>query len=217
MQTLMQSVLRQLSVPMGYYAETAQLSFWRLIIVSSAFPIPIVSCINKSVVQLLPHADNIIVLDEGRTAEKGSFDDLNSLNGYVSGLGLKKAESQEIEAVVREEEFEKNEKQNILEKITIVEGTVSDKKVSRGKRNPSALISYITSMGKIYFPIFGFFSVCNVGFRSSQCEWHCSTLVGIKLINFPKLCGSTYGRLPMSLIQKRAKAIILACTSCLVF
>ncbi len=30
------------------------------------------------------------------------------------------------------------------------------------------LFSYIRSMGKLYFPIFGAFTVCNIGFRSAQ-------------------------------------------------
>jgi ATP-binding cassette subfamily C (CFTR/MRP) protein 1 len=126
--------------------------------------------IDKFVVQLLPHAEHIIVLDEGRITERGSFDDLNSSNGFVSGLGLKKADLQEIKAVVaQEEEYEKTEKQIVLEKITMIEEMASDeKKVSRGKRNSSSLISYIRSMGKVYFPIFGAFTLCNIGFRSAQ-------------------------------------------------
>lgn len=151
-------------------AETAQLSFLQLIIVSTATK-SIVSDINNLVVQLLPHADRIVVLDEGRITEKGSFDGLNSSDGFVSSLGLKKAELQDIKAIIAPEEDhdEKNESKMVLEKITMIEDIASeDKKVSRGRRNPSALISYITSMGTVYFPIFSAFALCNIGFRSAQ-------------------------------------------------
>jgi ATP-binding cassette, subfamily C (CFTR/MRP), member 1 len=124
------------------------------------------------VVQLLPHADHIVVLNEdGRISEKGSFDDLNSSDGYVSGLGLKKAALAEIEVLVaQEEETEKAEKETVLEKIAMIQALAKsdEKKRSRGKRNSSALISYIQSMGKVYFPIFALFTVCNIGFRSAQ-------------------------------------------------
>jgi len=61
------------------------------------------------------------------------------------------------------------EKQIILEKITTIQAVQSaDKMRSRGKRNSSALISYIASMGKVYFPIFAAFTVGNIGFRSAQ-------------------------------------------------
>ncbi|KUJ12857.1 P-loop containing nucleoside triphosphate hydrolase protein [Mollisia scopiformis] len=126
-------------------------------------------------VQLLPHAEHIVVLDEdGRITEKGSFDDLNSSDGFVSGLGLKKAAIQEIEAVVaEEEEIERTEKQIVLEKIAMIQELpkTDEKRKSRGKRNSSSLFSYIKSMGRVYFPIFAAFTVCNIGFRSAQPLW----------------------------------------------
>ena len=123
-------------------------------------------------VQLLPHADHIVVLDQnGHIAQIGSFDDLNSSDGYVSSLGLDKATVKEMEAiVVDEEEYEANEKEAALEKISMSREVVEtdEKKKSRGKRNSDALFSYIRSMGRLYFPIFGAFTVCNIGFRSAQ-------------------------------------------------
>jgi ATP-binding cassette subfamily C (CFTR/MRP) protein 1 len=128
--------------------------------------------INRSVVQLLPHADHIIVLNEDRRiTEKGSFDDLNSSDGFISALGLKKVVVKEIEAVVvQEEENEKTEKQIVLENIAMIQAMPKsdEKKRSRGRRNSRALFSYIRSMGKVYFPIFCAFTVCNIGFRSAQ-------------------------------------------------
>ncbi len=132
--------------------------------------------INNLIVQLLPHAEHIIVLDEeGRIAEKGSFDDLNSSNGYVNSLGIKAAALKEIEAVVaREQEDEMNEKEAMIEKIELSasEPKSDEKKKSRGKRNSDALFSYIRSMGNIYFPVFCAFTLCNIGFRSAQRKFH---------------------------------------------
>jgi hypothetical protein len=108
--------------------------------------------------------------EDGRITEKGSFDHLNSSDGFVSGLGLRKAAIKEIEAAVaQEEENERMEKQIVLEKIASIQAVLSNEKIrSRGKRNSSALMSYIKSMGKIYFPIFAAFTVGNIGFRSAQ-------------------------------------------------
>ena len=71
--------------------------------------------------------------------------------------------------VAQEEEKERMEKQIVLKKIATIQAELSNDKLrSRGKRNSSALISYIKSMGKIYFPIFCAFTVGNIGFRSAQ-------------------------------------------------
>ncbi len=126
-------------------------------------------------VQLLPHADHIVVLDEdGRIAQRGSFNNLDSLDGYVGALGLKKATVKEIEAVlVEEEEHERLEKDVAVEKTVLVQeakAEAEEKKPSRGKRNSDALFSYVKSMGKFNFPIFCAFTVCNIGFRSAQRE-----------------------------------------------
>ena len=60
--------------------------------------------LNSSLVQLLPHADQIVVLDEdGRVAQKGSFDSLSSSEGYVGGLGLKRAGIEKAAAADAEE------------------------------------------------------------------------------------------------------------------
>jgi ATP-binding cassette, subfamily C (CFTR/MRP), member 1 len=104
--------------------------------------------------------------------EKGSFDHLNSSDGYVSGLGLSKAAVQEAEnAVEAEEEEEKLEKEAVLVKIASVQAQEKAKEgASRGKRNADALFQYIKSMGKVNFPIFCIFTIFNIGFRSAQRE-----------------------------------------------
>ncbi len=107
--------------------------------------------------------------EDGRITQKGSFDDLNSLDGYVNALGLKKATVQEIEAILEDEaEHETLEKEAAREKTDLIQEASAEKKPSRGKRNSDALFSYIRSMGKVNFPIFCAFTVCNIGFRSAQ-------------------------------------------------
>ncbi|KAH8881696.1 P-loop containing nucleoside triphosphate hydrolase protein [Thozetella sp. PMI_491] len=128
-------------------------------------------------IQLLPHAEHIVVLnEEGRILEKGSFNDLHSADGYVSALGLRKAAVQEAQEIVeKEREAEKIEKAEALVKIASKK-SLSDPgeekgEKSRGKRNADALFSYIKSMGNFYFPIFCVFTVFNIGFRSAQPLW----------------------------------------------
>ncbi len=127
--------------------------------------------------QLLPYADHIIVLNEdGRIAEKGSFDHLNSSEGFVGRLGLKKYSIEEAEKVEEEEmEQELLEKEAVMVKIASKEALEAkngpDAGQSRGKRSADALFAYIRSMGNVAFPIFCAFTVCNVGFRSAQREF----------------------------------------------
>lgn len=128
-------------------------------------------------VQLLPHADHIIVLDEeGRVAQKGNFESLNSADGYVSGLGLKKADMEEAaEADAESVEIELLEKEAVMAKVASIKATQSQatksEAPSRGKRNADALITYIKSMGNVSFAIFCAFTVGNIAFRSAQRTW----------------------------------------------
>jgi ATP-binding cassette subfamily C (CFTR/MRP) protein 1 len=129
-------------------------------------------------IQLLPHADHIIVLnEEGRIVQQGSFDKLSTSDGYVSRLGLKKSVVQEAAArVAEEEEREENEKEKVLVKMASKKEAEKARKAaqvggkSRGRRNADAMSSYIRSMGKVAFPSFCFLTICNVGFRAAQRE-----------------------------------------------
>ncbi len=141
--------------------------------------------LTQSPVQLLPHAEHIVVLnEEGRVLEKGSFDHLNASGGYVEALGLKKSAVQEAAAVVEEEEEEERlEKEKVLVKITSQKAesgaAVEKGGKSRGKRNADALFSYMKSMGNVYFPVFCIFTVCNIGFRSAQRKRHRACILPI--------------------------------------
>jgi ATP-binding cassette, subfamily C (CFTR/MRP), member 1 len=127
-----------------------------------------------SKVQLLPHADHIIVLnEEGKVAQKGSFESLNSAEGYVAGLGLKAADMEKAaEADAESVEIEMEEKEAVIAKIASIKAQEAKKQeqegVSRGRRNKAALLTYIKSMGKIPFAVFAFFTLGNIGFRSAQ-------------------------------------------------
>ncbi|CAK7233982.1 hypothetical protein SBRCBS47491_008794 [Sporothrix bragantina] len=146
-------------------------------------------------IQLLPHAEHIVVLEDGRIREQGSFKHLNELDGsFVSGLGLKSSDlqttmvSDSIEEIDDELEIsdieEKNAYSSAVEKVTPPDtmsrqsrdsddADTADEpnKKSRGKRNSDALFSYVQSMGKVQFPIFCAFTFCNIGFRSAQPLW----------------------------------------------
>ncbi|KAH8891756.1 ABC transporter [Thozetella sp. PMI_491] len=126
-------------------------------------------------VQLLPHADHIVVLGrDGRIAQQGSFDDLNSCAGYVRSLALIKSTTKETEVTIAEDwREEQSEKRAVIEKVSPAERAtdVDAKRKSRGKRNSDALFSYVRSMGKVYFPIFCVFTIFNIGFRSAQPLW----------------------------------------------
>ncbi len=130
---------------------------------------------NASLVQLLPHADHIIVLSgEGRVVERGSFETLNAADGFVSGLGLKKAMEEAKIADEEVAEHELLEKEAVIAKITSAKAleakSEENKKApnSRGKRNADALFAYVRSMGNVWFPVFCLFTLGNVGFRSAQ-------------------------------------------------
>jgi hypothetical protein len=171
MPILMTSVSRQSWVQEACSAAEIRPSSWLLTTVGAVSSVVDLST-KKKLVQLLPHAEHIVVLEDGRITEKGSFEDLNASDGFVKSLGLKAAAIKEIEAVVaEEEEQEKHEKEALLEKEELRQEVVpkSDTKTkSRGKRNGDAMLSYIRSMGKVQFPIFVAFTVLNIGFRSAQ-------------------------------------------------
>jgi len=162
----------------------ALLLFSRHIIVSYEFGCPKKIRTHTAIVQLLPHAEHVVVLDEtGRISENGSFEALNFIKGgHVNRLGLQKtAIKGTLALTVEEEETEETEKEAALEKIALSEADEASDlvKKSRGKRNSDALVSYMRSMGRISFPVFCVFTFCNVGFRSAQRE----------LFQFSCLCG----------------------------
>ena len=106
-------------------------------------------------------------------AQKGNFESLNSEDGYVSGLGLKKSDMEKAaEADAESVENELLEKEAVMAKVASIKATqaqeVKDQTPSRGKRNADALITYIKSMGKIPFAVFCAFTIGNIGFRSAQ-------------------------------------------------
>lgn len=175
----MRNALRQPLAPVVYCVETVSPSSWRPITVSLPFTRPgsLQSDSGKLtvfLVQLLPHAEHIIVLEDGRIREQGSFRELTaSADSYVASLEIKIAAAQEIKAVVAQEwEQEKADTAIVLEKIVTAEAmsqeSDSPQKKSRGKRNSDALFSYVKTMGKVQFPIFCAFTFCNIGFRSAQ-------------------------------------------------
>ncbi|KAK3316810.1 P-loop containing nucleoside triphosphate hydrolase protein [Apodospora peruviana] len=133
-------------------------------------------------IQLLPHADHIIVLNkDGHVVEKGSFETLNSSDGgYVQGLGLEKSAVQDAENIVAEEmQEEEKEKEAIIAKVVSLkaqktipkDGERTAEGPSRGKRNADAMISYIKSLGNLNFIVFCFFTISNIGFRSAGPLW----------------------------------------------
>ncbi len=135
-------------------------------------------------VQLLPYADHIIVLNEdGRVTQRGSFDHLNSVDGFVSGLGLKKTA---MDAAAAQDEvdvgIELKEKEAVIERIASAKamgrragggppgGPPADGG-SRGKRNADAMLSYIKSLGGKTFLLYALLTVGNVGTRTVQREF----------------------------------------------
>ncbi|CAK7207847.1 hypothetical protein SEUCBS139899_010662 [Sporothrix eucalyptigena] len=146
-------------------------------------------------IQLLPHAEHIVVLEDGRVREQGSFNYLNSLDGsFVSGLGLKASDlkSVAVQDNIKEIEVEEEASDIVRKRVNalVIERTTApdamsqqskdsdepdavdeSKKKSRGKRNSDALFSYVRSMGRVQFPIFCAFTFCNIGFRSAQPLW----------------------------------------------
>ncbi|CAK7241645.1 MAG: hypothetical protein STHCBS139747_003111 [Sporothrix thermara] len=137
-------------------------------------------------VQLLPYADNILVLGEdGRITERGSFDHLNSTDGLVAALGLKKAAMEAaVETDALDVETELREKEAALECIASAKaldrkatgllpntGTPGVKVVARGKRNADAMFSYLRSLGGKASVLYVFFTLCTVGFRTAQPLW----------------------------------------------
>ncbi len=123
---------------------------------------------------MLPYADSIIVLDaDGHVKEAGSFEVLNSTDGYVRSLGLKKGDVREaVEADAESVEQELLEKEQVLAKVTSAKAVQAEesksKTMSRGRRNKDSMITYVKSMGQFWFLIFCFFTVANVGSRSAQ-------------------------------------------------
>lgn len=149
-------------------------------------------------VQLLPHADHIIVLDEGgRITERGSFDHLNSNEGFVAALGLKKS-AMDAAAIsdAMDAEIELKEKEAVIERIASAKamgrkppgaggppgmgppgmGPPGDDG-SRGKRNADAMLTYLKSLGPKAFALYAFFTICNMGFRTAQRKSFFVTLV----------------------------------------
>ncbi|KAL1890953.1 hypothetical protein Sste5346_007950 [Sporothrix stenoceras] len=137
-------------------------------------------------IQLLPHADHIIVLDEGgRITERGSFDHLNSNEGFVSALGLKKS-AMDAAAIsdALDVETELKEKEAVIERIASAKamgrkppgaggppGAEPPDSASRGKRNADAMFSYLKSLGGKAFALYAAFTICNIGFRTAQPLW----------------------------------------------
>ncbi|CAK7197974.1 hypothetical protein SEUCBS139899_000628 [Sporothrix eucalyptigena] len=143
--------------------------------------------------QLLPYADHIIVLDEnGRITERGSFDHLSSSEGFVAALGLKKTSMDAAAALdAMDVEVELKEKEAVIERIASAKAM--GKKLpggppgmgppppgmgpppmdggSRGKRNADAMFSYLKSLGGKAFILYAFFTLCNIGFRTAQPLW----------------------------------------------
>lgn len=109
-------------------------------------------------------------------SERGSFHDLNTSDGFVSSLGLKKSEMDKAAAADAESvEIELAEKEAVLAKVTSIKAMEAEQAKekaapSRGKRNAAALFTYIRSMGNLPFAVFCIFTVANIGFRSSQRE-----------------------------------------------
>lgn len=109
-------------------------------------------------------------------AQKGTFADLNSADGYVSGLGLKKGDMEKAqEADAESVENEMLEKEAVIAKIASIKAGEAKSKEkegpSRGRRNKDALLTYMKSMGGIAFSVFCAFTVGNIGFRSAQREF----------------------------------------------
>ncbi len=132
---------------------------------------------DTKIVQLIPYADQIIVLNgDGHLVEKGSFEALNSAQGYVSSLGLKKGDlkkAAEEDAISTEEDLPNKEKgtAQIVSVQSAKEVEPNKMTASRGKRNADSLATYVKSMGSSWFGIFCFFTVANIGFRSAQCKF----------------------------------------------
>ncbi|OAA65704.1 ABC transporter [Niveomyces insectorum RCEF 264] len=139
-------------------------------------------------IQLLPFADHIVVLNEdGRIVQRGSFDHLNSSDGFVKELGLKKTSMDEAAAKDAElVELELKEKELVIERIASAKAMGRGPPMargpptgmgppaggpSRGKRNADAMYSYLRSLGGVYFAFYAFFTVCNMGFRTAQPLW----------------------------------------------
>ncbi|KAK0644149.1 ABC transporter [Cercophora newfieldiana] len=123
-------------------------------------------------VQLLPHADHIVVLGEdGRIIEQGKFRDLK---GDVSRLGLKEL-SQEVNLQEIEEEL--SNKKELLAKIASSKEAKNTEKATdtedraRGRRNADALISYMRSMGTAKLITFGLLTLGSTGFRFAGPLW----------------------------------------------
>lgn len=123
------------------------------------------------------------MLDEGgRITERGSFDHLNSTEGFVAALGLKKSAMDA--AAIRDAldvETELKEKEAVIERITSAKslgrkppgaggppGAGPPDNSSRGKRNADAMFSYLKSLGGKAFALYAAFTVCNIGFRTAQ-------------------------------------------------
>lgn len=117
-------------------------------------------------VQLLPHADRIVVLGkDGRIIEQGKLKDLT---GDISRLGLEEL-SEDI--AVQEAEKEAFTKKSVLTKVASVKEekttteVTADNEQSRGRRNSSALLSYMKSMGNFKLSVFCLLALGSTGFR----------------------------------------------------
>jgi ATP-binding cassette, subfamily C (CFTR/MRP), member 1 len=126
---------------------------------------PFHTCLTRLLVQLLPHADHIVVLgEEGRIIEQGKLKDLR---GDISRLGLKELSE---DVTIREVDKEVSAKKSLLTKAaslreekTTVE--VTEDEQSRGRRNSDALLSYMKSMGRFKLSVFGLLALGSTGFR----------------------------------------------------
>jgi hypothetical protein len=121
---------------------------------------------NSFAVQLLPHADHVVVLDdEGRIIEQGNFKDLK---GAVSRLGLKEL-SQEVMLEKTSEEL--SSKKALLAKVASVKSQKTTVEApaegdqSRGRRNADALVSYMRAMGSGKLLAFCLLTLGSTGFR----------------------------------------------------
>lgn len=125
--------------------------------------------------QLLPHADHIIILgEEGRIVKQGKFRDLGE---HLDRYGLKELSQNEVQAALADEIDDKTKKEDMIAKVASLKaqkpkGDTEDPGTqSRGKRNADALVSYMKSMGHFKLSLFLILTIFNCGFRTAGREF----------------------------------------------
>ena len=126
----------------------------------------------------LPYSDHVIVLQEdGKIAQDGTFAELNESEGYVKNLDINYSRNLEITGApllnVEDHDVIKNPPDNPKESPAIESSTDISKK--RGRSDSTVLSFYVKSMGYFSFMLFVVLVVSQAAFAGLQSKCYSIT------------------------------------------